>query len=248
MKLKNDGESIVIKPKDPFSDAILSQNAGELAKFMDEPLSAIAETITGLLATGPKAWMPMTGRIVQGFLKGRQFEQVSREIKELREKGKIPEDFAEKKYGFQSWVELLTTIDEETPDADKLDALKAMFYSVNKIGIDDAERIVNYQLFQIAKRLTSNQLLIMKVVYETLSGAHAFGVHNQQGPVPWASTVAARLKHGLSYLVLKEEAVLVHEGLIKESGIVQSNQDSRLTDLGVRLCENIQRYHIETKG
>jgi hypothetical protein len=244
MKKENETESIVVTPRDPFSDVILSENAEELAKFMDEPVTAIAETITGLLAAGSKAWLPLTGRMVQAILNAKMYQQLGREIKELRDKGKIPDDFAEKKYGFQSWVELLKTIDEESPDQDKLYALKAMFYSVNKIGIEDSERIVNYQLFQIAKRLTSNQLLILKAVRES-QNASEFGRHNSQGVIPWAAIVSARLGHGLTSLVSKEETVLSEQGLIKAP---LSPQDSRLTDLGWRLCENIERYRIETKG
>ena len=116
MKEENKGESVVIKPREPFSDVLLPQNADELAKFMEQPLSAIAESITGALAAGPQYWTEMTGHIVQAILKGKLFQQVSQEIKELREKGKIPADFAQKKYGFQSWVELLRIIDDETPD------------------------------------------------------------------------------------------------------------------------------------
>jgi len=48
-------DSIVLKPRELFGDVILTQNADELAKFMDQPLTAIAETITGALAAGPKA-------------------------------------------------------------------------------------------------------------------------------------------------------------------------------------------------
>jgi hypothetical protein len=67
-------ESIVTKPREPFkpfSDVLLPQSADELAKFMDQPLSAIAEAFTGALAAGPKAWTVMTGHIVQGILKTR---------------------------------------------------------------------------------------------------------------------------------------------------------------------------------
>ena len=77
----------------------------ELAKFMDQPLTAIVETITGALAAGPQAWMVMTGRIVQGILEAKLFQQLSLEIKELRAKGKIPDDFAdEKKYKYGNVV------------------------------------------------------------------------------------------------------------------------------------------------
>jgi len=139
-------ESIVLKPREPFSDALLPQSADELAKFMDQPLAAIAETITGALAAGPKAWTLMTGHIVQGILQGKLYQQVSREIKELRDKGKIPDDFADEKkykYGFKSWVDLLKTIDEKPPDSDLLEALMAMFYGANKVNATDAQKMLS---------------------------------------------------------------------------------------------------------
>lgn len=236
-------ESIVQIPRDPFSDAILSQNADDLAQFMEEPLTAIAESITGWLASGPKAWTVSAGHIVQAMLKGRLFEEVSREIKELRDKGKISEDYAETKYGFQSWVELFRTIDDEVPDADKLEALKAMFYSVNKIGAFDNERILNYQLFQIARRLSSNQLLILKVANESRS---QFGQYTSNGRITWAGTIAARLGHNLLHLVIKEESALAEHGLIDQARQPTDQFSDRLTSLGDRFCENIQKYHIET--
>jgi hypothetical protein len=249
-KLRNEGESIVPKPREQFSDAILSQNADELAKFMDQPMSAIAESVTGWLAAGPKSWTVMTGHIVQAILKGKMLEQVSREIKELREKGKIPDDYADKKYGGQSWVELLKTIDEETPDQDKLDALKAMFYSVNKIGIEDGERILNYQLFQIAKRLTSGQLMLLKVVDESRKTDEFPKQGDAQLSVKaWGERMAASLGHKLTYLVLKDEPALVEQGLLEPRNVQNTyfvfSRNARITDLGVLFCENIRKYHIE---
>jgi hypothetical protein len=110
----------------------------------------------GALEAGPKAWMLITGRVVQGALSGQLFQQVNREIKELRDKGRIPDDFADEKkykYGFRSRAELMKIIDQDPPDADRLEALKAMFYGVNKINATDAERMLSYRLFQIAKGL-----------------------------------------------------------------------------------------------
>jgi hypothetical protein len=104
-----DDESIVIRPREFSDDLLLPEHTDELAKFMDEPLSVIAEMITGAMAAGPKSWMVMGGRIVQSILKAKLFQQVSREINELRDKGKIPEDFANEekyRYGAKSWVEL----------------------------------------------------------------------------------------------------------------------------------------------
>jgi len=112
MNLMAEEESLVLKPREPFSDAVLPESADELAKFMDQPLTAIAESITGALAAGPKNWTVMAGHLVQAILKGKLYQQVAQEIKDLREKGKIPDDFADEKkhkYGFKSWVELLNS-------------------------------------------------------------------------------------------------------------------------------------------
>jgi len=50
----SDDESIVIRPREPFTDLIQRQDADELAKFMEQPLTVIAESITGALAAGRK--------------------------------------------------------------------------------------------------------------------------------------------------------------------------------------------------
>jgi hypothetical protein len=188
-RVMSENESVILKPRELLSDAILTQNADELAKFMDQPTTAIAEAMTALLAAGPKAWIGIIGRLVQATLKAKLFPQISQEIKDLREKGKIPDDYADEKkykYGFKSWVELLAFIDEETPDADRLEAVKAMFYGVNKINATDGERILNYQLLQIAKKLTSGELLLLRAIFEACQNSD-FGTGSTMPLTQWAA-------------------------------------------------------------
>src|ERR1035437_4409485 len=160
-----DETALIVKPRD-YSDIIQLQEPGVLENFFDEPLPFIVATITGALAAGKSGWILSSGRLVQAMVKGRLFEQWSKEVKKLQESGRIPEDFADKKYGFQTWVELMTIIDEESPDVDRLGALKAMFFAVNKVGTTDGEKILAYQLWQIAKKLNSGELLLLKIAYE----------------------------------------------------------------------------------
>jgi len=249
-------ESIVVKPREFSADLLLPENADELAKFMDEPLSAIAEAITGAMASGPRSWMVMGGHVVQAMLKGRLFQQVSQEIKDLRDKGKIPADFAEKKYGFKSWVELLKVIDDEAPDEDRLEALKAMFYSVNKVNLTDREQVFNYQLFQIAKRLTSGEVLLLDAVYKVYAS-------NQWSASPgtlllrvWATSVASQAGHGSADIVMRDQRALEKEGLItarvgiESPDLVQEEQsvvaqNARITPLGIKFHENIKNYRTD---
>jgi len=248
-------ESIVLKPREPFSDALLPQSADELAKFMDQPLAAIAETITGALAAGPKAWTLMTGHFVEAILQGKLYQQVSREIKELRDKGKIPDDFADEKkykYGFKSWVDLLKTIDEKPPDSDLLEALMAMFYGANKVNATDAQKMLSYRLLQIARRLHSGELLLLRAIYDAFKRKDF-----QQQWVSlsvWTSKIAKLQGHNLTALVLKDEHALVEEELISgyaNAGTTDFNQsvlgnNARLSDLGIAFCQNIETYRVET--
>jgi hypothetical protein len=251
-----DEESIVIKQREPFSDAILPQNADELAKFMDGPTVRIAELLTGALAAGPKAWLLITGHLVQGILKGQLFQQVSREIKKLIDDSKIPPEFADEKkfkYGFRSWVDLLKTIDDDPPDADLLKALMAMFYGVNRINATDSEKMLSYRLFQIAKRLTSGELLLLKTLWDALSKGLA-GDGNRNLEV-WAEKIAKSQGHNLTALVMKDQHALMEENLISGYDLsahptnkVVDDRNGRLTDLGIAFCKNIDVYRIEASS
>jgi len=246
-------ESYIVKRRDEMDidQMILHENKDALAEFLDEPLSAIAEAITGALASGPKSWAVSSGKIVQAALKGKMFQQFSRELKELREKGKIPDDFADKPYGYQSWSELMTVIDSETPDPERLDAIKAMFYAVNKITASDGERILAYQLFQIAKKLTSGQLLYLKACHDIYK-TRDFQQSRQTTMVEWLTKVGNRLGHNVHSLLNLDDLALVEMGLLTErrgpdrSAIMEGN--AHLTDLALTFCEEIQKYHLETRG
>jgi hypothetical protein len=241
-----DEESYIVRYRD-LAKIVREQDATALEEFLDQPLQVIAETLTGALASKSQELAPIAGRLVQGALKGKLFEQVSREIIKLRDAGKINPNFAEEKTGYQSWVELMTIIDSELPDEDKLEALKAMFYSVNKVTASDSERIVAYQLFQIAKRLDSAALMVLKACWELNKGET--GKQGNLAHSVWAVRVAEKLNYGLVGLVGLGEKSLVDNVLL--TGRNMGNPDNvegnnwRLTDLGIRFCQNIHEYQIE---
>ncbi len=241
-----DEESYIVRYRD-LAKIIRGQDATTLEEFLDQPLQVIAEMVTGALASKPQELAPIAGRLVQGALKGKLFEQVSREIIKLRDAGKINPNFAEEKTGYQSWVELMTIIDSELPDEDKLEALKAMFYSVNRVTAADSERIAAYQLFQIAKRLDSAALMVLRACWE-LYKVQAF----QQGGLRysvWAAKVAEKLNYGLVGLVGLGEKSLVDNVLLTDRLTAHRDnvdgENCRLTDLGIRFCQNIHEYQIE---
>jgi hypothetical protein len=241
----NQNTSIVQIPRD-YSDIAALQDPSVLEEFLEQPLTFIAETITGAISEGKKGMFVAGGRIVQALLKGRLFDQFAKEFKAAREKGKLADDFAEKKFGFQTWVELMTVIDEETPDAERLEALKAMFFAVNRPNITDQEQITEYQLWQVVKQLKSGELHLLKTAYQNRTVP--FGSNYSY----WASKMAEMTGFRSTGLVDLHEKKLMEACLISQrtfadlSGI--SPKDARLTDLGIRVCTNIEKYRIQSKS
>ena len=250
-----DETALIVKPRD-YSDIIQLQEPGVLENFFNEPLPFIVATITGALAAGKSGWILSSGRLVQAMLKGRLFEQWSKEVKKLQEAGRIPEDFADKKYkyGFQTWVELMRIIDEESPDADRLGALEAMFFAVNKVGATDGEKIKAYQLWQIAKQLNSGELLLLRTVYlkrsqfasEVTLPSYVRSYSN------WASYMAEAIGHNSQGLVDLHEKKPTEFGLftarVSNEGKVISDQNARLSELGLIFCSNIESYENEMRA
>ena len=117
--------------------------------------------ITGVLALDKQGLRIKIGHLAQSVLQGNAQEQINREIKELRDKGKI-RDFTEDERGTTTWAELMKEVDDGMPDTDKLEAMKVFFIEVNKINATDEQRMLNYQLFKIAKSLDSGKLLILE--------------------------------------------------------------------------------------
>jgi len=192
--------------------------------------------------------------MVQAMLKGRLLEQWSKEVKKFQEAGRIQNDFADKRYGFQTWVELMRIIDEESPDADRLEVLKAMFFAVNKVGTADGERIKAYQLWQIAKNLNSGELLLLKTVFEC-KDTYGDGVDTptKNKYLYWRTSMCNVISHGSEGLIELHQKKPTELGLLTPKtpnlmGEIIDIRNARLSDLGLAFCANIETYNVELQG
>lgn len=245
----SENESYIVKKRD-LAEIIQLQDKGAIEEFMKDPLSVIAGAVNEYLLH-PSVFASTGVRIAHSILKAKIFEQLATEVKHLRERGKLPADFAEKKYGYQSWVDLLKIIDDEAPDEDRLEALKAMFYASNKVNLNDVERIVGYQLFQIAKSLSSNHLMVLRAAYRLMqNGTRVSNLGASPSYRDWSNVVAEFSGHYIANLVEHADPLLVqnqlfHARIPPDLLRVVAN---RLTELGVAFCKNIDTYKIETKN
>lgn len=236
-------ESLVVPPRN-YADVARLQEPTILDQFLDNPTTAALEAITGAFANGGKGMIVSAGRIAQGLVKGQFYEALAEEIRTLREKGKLPDDLGKTKHGLYTWAELMKILDEECPDADRLEALKAMFYAVNKVTADDKEQVLAYQLWHIAKQMKSGELLLLRTIY-----LNRQDVQNNGGYAAWANLMAEKSGLQVRALVDLYEKTLADFYLISQrqygdgSGII--SKDGRLTDLGLQFCKNIETYHLD---
>jgi hypothetical protein len=237
----DDDQSLLIRPRDYSNIACLSDPT-VLDEFLDEPRAFIADTIIGYLAVGNKGIMLSAGRVAVSVFKGQLFEQWAREFRALRAAGKIPDDHAERKNGFQTWAELLAIIDDESPDADRLEAFKAMYYAMNKANAEDKERILAHQLWRITKQLNSGDLLLLKVFCERgfNPGAVSYG--------QWLEQLTNLSDLSDIELVQLHIARLVEHRLLVPDPGTMTQVKSQLSSLGRRLYENIATYRCDLKS
>lgn len=222
----------------PYRDPIL------LAAFMQQPAIKVAEAITGAIAQGWSGLAVSGCRIVQGAIKGKMMQQFGIELKKLVESGKIKEDYVDSKYGFKTLADILAFIDNEAPDEDRFQAVKAVFCHINSIHALNSEELLNYQILQIVMKLTSSQILLLKNCYDL------YLKHKEDNQYPftsdtaqWLAKMAELLGHNIIELIDADDKVLIDYSLLTRrnysdrSGV--SVHNARLTGLGIKLCKYI---------
>ncbi len=155
--------SYVLAVRD-YADIAHLENPSVIERILSRSRSEVAAYISNLLQSGVSRYMLAGPKVVFAAMKLEALRDLSREILAWRKAGKIPEDFSGRASGYQTWVELLQEIDSNPVDADRLKAMKAMFLAANKINATDGDSIAAYHLFQIAKKLNSGELLLLKAI------------------------------------------------------------------------------------
>src|SRR3989338_8177761 len=145
-------------------------NAKGIMQFLQQPTLKIAEALTGIFTSDSKDWKLSAGKIVQAAIKGHALTQLGKEKEKYRTEGKIKEDYFESDVNRASLKELLKFIDEEAPDEIRFKAMKSIFFSSIENGVTDDQGAIAYQILNIAKQLSSTEVLILSANYNLEKG------------------------------------------------------------------------------
>lgn len=238
--------SYVLVARD-YADIAHLENPSVIERVLSRSRSEKVAYVSALITSGVSRLALAGPKVAMAAMAVEALTDFGREVSAWINSGKIPEDFSARPSGYQSWVELLQEIDSNPVDADRLRAMKAMFLAANRINATDGESILAYQLFQIAKSLSSSQLLLLRSVYQGyLEYARGPRTGGSISTLQWRELVAHRLGHKLTALIERDESRLVEHGLIapwiRPDELQVPLMDGRMTDAGIRFCQNLETY------
>lgn len=233
------------------------KNFNVLANFLQETTLKLSETITGFLISDKNDKKLIAGHIIQSIFKGNLLTQFGQELKNLRNKGLIKEDYFATHKQQATLLEFLKFIDgEETPDEERFKAMKSIFFASITKNITEDDEILTYQLMQICKKLSSAEILILNGAYAVVKNTgkkllEGINVSNCNANI-WAQIVSKKIGHNLPDIVFQHENHLMELKLITDRQYLRNNtevprdfstsQYFRLTALGYKLCEFITKY------
>jgi len=240
-KPTSSAESSFVLAERDYADIAHLENPSVIERILSRSRSEATSYIGGLLQSGVPRYVLAGPKVAWTAMAIEALTDFGREVSEWRKAGRIPEDFSGRAPGYQSWVELLVEIDSNPVDTDRLKAMKAMFLAANQINATDGQSILAYQLFGIAKKLSSGDLLVLNETRQVHGGPDT--ARN------WLAKVSNTLGHGLTALVELHERVLIDNGLIHpriDQNMRVNLENGRLTDLGLAFCRNIDQYQRES--
>lgn len=238
--------SYVLAGRD-YADIVHLENPSVIERMLSGTRQEATAYVSDLLRSGISKYIIAGPKVAMAAITVQALNDFWEQVSEWRRQRKLPEDLSGRKRGYQSWVELLREIETSPTDSDRLDAMKAMFLVVNSPDANDGTQILAYQLFQISKKLSSGDLLVLKAAYADKGNAKG-----HESARDWLVRTANFLGHGATALIEQHERVLVGYGLLSPrinpdqfgNGLAVILENGRLTDLGVAFCRIIENYDL----
>jgi hypothetical protein len=218
-----------------------------LIEFLQQPTLGLAEGLTALLSS-PVQFRLAAGHIVQAAIKGRLFQQLGKELKDLKKAGRIKEDYFATHNQQATLHDLLKFIDENPPGEEIFKAMKSIFFSTIKTEATAENEQIGYQLLQLCRKLESGDVLVLKACWDMYRQspdklhAELLGKNHTRD---WCDLISTKTN-------VPSGLVNLHDKKLIELNLVTPRQfpdgsainpiDCRLTSLGRLLCDHITAF------
>lgn len=225
-------------------ELVTQEGLNQLQELIKNPTTiGVLEFLTGIIGTAvdkPANLILSGGRLTQALFKGDLYKQLYTEIHRFRKVGKITDEQLESSQGKTLFVELMSIIDEENLDETKFNALKAVFLKSIGVDTDEQSQMLAYQYFQVCKKLSSLDILILKTAFEIYESND----RNQRsgGIADWEKRISEKLGVPVE---LVEQSRLRNSGISQTPNTIIFDAEKKanshgLTGLGIKIGEFIK--------
>ncbi len=213
--------------------------------LFSDTLTNIFAVLTGIAESEKGELIGKIGHVLQYFRSGKVISGLKEEWENLKEKGKIAEDYAQTTQNLNCLHEMLDFLENEIPDEVRIEVLKKIWFTAATEQYSDRNSYLPHEYMQIAKNLKPGEVLVLLSTYEISKSDH--WRNDRYGATKWLNEVSSKSKLEFPELVERHEEGLVEKHLLTDrvysdrSGI-RMTDNFRLTSLGVEICKYIENY------
>ncbi len=193
--------------------------------------TAVKEGKSGLAARGLS--------LIQRWNEDRFCEAFLDEIEDMRQAGRIREDFNRTDAGTSSAREFFELIDGK-PDEERFRAFCALFMSANAPDADSNEAFLDLELMSILRKLNAGEMRVLSAFLKV--GEYIVG----QGYTV-SDALAKEIGNAPQALISRNAATLVQQSLVVQTWNDMSGtggaRKALLTDLAVELLRRMRKYN-----
>lgn len=222
----------------------------DIMELISRPATVIVETLTGILSSGRPELISSSGRIVQSIVKNTTLQQLGREFEYFQRKGRIKEDYFATNKNQVTLIELLKFIDEETPDEERLKAMKSIFLASVSNEATENDEIMAFELIKICRTLSTKAIIVLKTAFNVTEDEKSKVNKNSVNRSEWMHNIAINSDSINPDLVELAETELIEVKLISSNTLPDANTFNhtdhyRLTELGYILCQFITKFNTD---
>lgn len=222
----------------------------EFEKPTDEVLRSsalfILEGISGMASSKKEEWFLSAGHLLQGLVKGKILDTLNTEWTKWRDKGKIKEDYQKTEQHKDILMDLLKTLDMDTPDEKRMELLKKIFFVSASETEFDRTSLLPVQYMKLAKSLNTGEIIVLFAAYK-IGKEQEYKKDSNFAAYEWLKMIADKSQLEFNELVEVYETSLIDKNLISarvypdKSGVIV-NPMFRLTSYGYRFCDYVEHY------
>jgi hypothetical protein len=222
------------------------ERANSTPSFVERRVIPIIQGISGLTQSDRKQLVGVAGRLIQAAILGK-FEEFWIEWNDLKNEGRIKEEFVKRPKSQAALLDLLQFIDQSPPEQDLFDAIKSIFFRGIAPESTETDSLRSYEFLQVARKLTSGDILVLKACFDL----HKKGdVKPETGAYWWLNAIAKETKLPTAVVEIHEENLnrykLIGNRMYADRSGRLNSETVGLTDFGLEFGAFITAYQRQS--